>query len=101
MEPTPNTLADQAYAAVREDILRGRLRPGAALSRRRIAEELGMSLLPVAEALRRLEDDRLVESPPPPGPPGASPPPANGNQPSEFAKPPEPTSRRAFAHRRT
>jgi len=59
-----NSLADQAYAAIREDILRGRLRPGTPLSRRRLADELGMSLIPVAEALRRLEDDRLVESRP-------------------------------------
>jgi DNA-binding GntR family transcriptional regulator len=64
MESSSNSLADQAYEAVREEILRGRLRPGAALSRRRLAEELGMSILPVAEALRRLEDDRLVESRP-------------------------------------
>ena len=32
------------------------------MSRRRLAEDLGMSTVPVAEALRRLEDDRLVES---------------------------------------
>jgi DNA-binding GntR family transcriptional regulator len=62
MDLASNTLADQAYAAIREDILRGRLRPGTALSRRRLAEELGVSAVPVAEALRRLEDDRLVES---------------------------------------
>jgi DNA-binding GntR family transcriptional regulator len=53
MESSPNSLADQAYEAVREEILRGRLRPGARASRRRLAEELGMSILPVAEALRR------------------------------------------------
>ena len=57
-----NSLADQAYAAIRENILRGHLRPGTPLSRRRLAEELGMSIVPIAEALRRLEDDRLVES---------------------------------------
>ena len=62
MDESIDSLADQAYEAVREEILRGRLRPGAALSRRRLAEQMGMSLVPVAEALRRLEDDRLVES---------------------------------------
>lgn len=62
MDLPPNSLADDAYAAIREEILRGRLRPGTPLSRRRLAEELGMSIVPVAEALRRLEDDRLVES---------------------------------------
>src|SRR5213594_3698309 len=58
------SLADQAYLAIREDILRGQLRPGTALSRRRLARDLGMSVVPVAEALRRLEDDGLVESRP-------------------------------------
>lgn len=37
---------------------------GAPLSRRRLAAELGMSLLPVSEALQALERDRLVESRP-------------------------------------
>jgi GntR family transcriptional regulator, rspAB operon transcriptional repressor len=60
----PPSLADTAYVAIRETILRGQLRPGSALSRRRLAEELGMSVLPVTDALRRLEADRLVESRP-------------------------------------
>src|SRR5881397_237350 len=56
------SLADEAYAAIREEILRGQLRPGTPLSRRRLAQELGMSVLPVTDALRRLEVDGLVES---------------------------------------
>jgi DNA-binding GntR family transcriptional regulator len=56
------TLADEAYLAIRGEILRGQLRPGTPLSRRRLAHELGMSVLPVTDALRRLEDDGLVES---------------------------------------
>ena len=55
-------LADQAYLSIREEILRGRLRPGAPLSRRRLAHELNMSVVPVADALRRLEEAGLVES---------------------------------------
>ena len=55
-------LADRAYLSIREQILRGRLRPGAPLSRRRFARELGMSVVPVADALRRLEEAGLVES---------------------------------------
>jgi GntR family transcriptional regulator, rspAB operon transcriptional repressor len=55
-------LADRAYLFVREEILRGRLRPGAPLSRRRLARELDMSVVPVADALRRLEEAGLVES---------------------------------------
>src|SRR5438874_10136075 len=59
---SPVSLSDRAYAAIREEILRGQLRPGTPLSRRRLARELGMSVLPVTDALRRLEVDGLVES---------------------------------------
>jgi DNA-binding GntR family transcriptional regulator len=58
------SLAEEAYLAIRGEILRGVLRPGNALSRRRLAVQLGMSVLPVSEALRRLEEDGLVESRP-------------------------------------
>jgi DNA-binding GntR family transcriptional regulator len=56
------SLADEAYVAIREEILRGLLRPGTPLSRRRLARELKMSVVPVTEALRRLEEDGLVET---------------------------------------
>ena len=56
------SLADQAYFAIRDEILRGQFRPGRALSRRRLARDLGMSVVPVTEALQRLESDGLVES---------------------------------------
>jgi DNA-binding GntR family transcriptional regulator len=56
------SLSEQAYRAIREKILRGELGLGAPLSRRKIAAELGMSLLPVSEALNRLVDAGLVES---------------------------------------
>lgn len=55
-------LADEAFSAIREEILRGRLPPGTPLSRRRLAREFGMSVVPVADALRRLEEAGLVES---------------------------------------
>lgn len=58
------SLAEEAYVAIRDEILRGELRPGNPLSRRRLARQLGMSVLPVSEALRRLEEDGLVESRP-------------------------------------
>jgi DNA-binding GntR family transcriptional regulator len=58
------SLAEEAYVAIRDEILRGALRPGSALSRRRLAVQLGMSVLPVSDALRRLEEDGLVESRP-------------------------------------
>lgn len=49
---------------MRERVLKGEYPPGAALSRRRLADEFGMSLLPVAEALQRLVNEGLLESRP-------------------------------------
>lgn len=63
-EHAADTLAQRAYRLVRERILKGVYPPGAALSRRRLASELGMSLLPVAEALQRLVNEGLLESRP-------------------------------------
>lgn len=57
-------MAEQAYLAIREQILRGELALGAVLSRRRLARQLGMSMLPISEAVRRLESERLLESRP-------------------------------------
>lgn len=56
------SLNERAYTAIRHAILAGKLPPGSPLSRRRLAEELGMSTLPVADALSRLEGDGLVET---------------------------------------
>jgi DNA-binding GntR family transcriptional regulator len=58
------SLADHAYYVIREKILRGEIALGAPLSRRKLAVQFGMSLLPVAEALQALESDGLVESRP-------------------------------------
>jgi DNA-binding GntR family transcriptional regulator len=58
------TLAERAYLFLRERILRGEIRLGASLSRRKLAAELHMSLVPVSEALQRLESEGLVESKP-------------------------------------
>ncbi|MBM3793661.1 MAG: GntR family transcriptional regulator [Acidobacteria bacterium] len=58
------SLSEQAYLALRRGILTGDLPMGSALSRRKLAEELGMSIVPVAEALQRLEAEELVESRP-------------------------------------
>jgi DNA-binding GntR family transcriptional regulator len=55
------SLAREAYLAIRKEILKGHLRPGTPLSRRRLARELGMSIVPVTDALRRLEEAGLVE----------------------------------------
>ena len=58
------SLSSKAYLLIRERILRGELRPGQALSSRQLAKEFEMSLVPVSQALRQLESDKLVESRP-------------------------------------
>src|SRR5215813_7845931 len=59
-----SSLTEQAYLSIRERILRGQLALGAVLSRRRLAEELGMSMLPITEAVQRLEAEGLLKSRP-------------------------------------
>jgi DNA-binding GntR family transcriptional regulator len=58
------SLAAEAYTVVRRRILRGELAMGQVISRRKLAVELGMSFLPVSEALLRLEFEGLLESRP-------------------------------------
>jgi DNA-binding GntR family transcriptional regulator len=58
---TAPTLADQAYAALRRAILDGGLARGEKITERGLAELLNISPTPVREAMRRLEQDRLVE----------------------------------------
>src|SRR5262245_45649803 len=58
------SLSAEAYEVVRQRIARGELVLGQAISRRRPATELGMSFLPVTEALLRLEFEGLLESRP-------------------------------------
>ena len=59
-----NSLAGEAYSVVRQRIMRGELPIGQVISRRKIANELGMSFLPVSEALLKLEFEGLLESRP-------------------------------------
>jgi len=56
------SLSSEAYEIVRNRILRGELKLGQVISRRKLASELGMSFLPVSEALLRLEVEGLLES---------------------------------------
>ena len=58
------SLSEQAYHRIRNQILSGELLVGDMLSRRRLAEQFNMSFLPITEALRRLETEGLVESRP-------------------------------------
>jgi GntR family transcriptional regulator, rspAB operon transcriptional repressor len=60
----PGSLADQAYTRILDKILKGEYPLGAALSRRKLGLEFGMSFLPISEAIKRLEQEGLVESRP-------------------------------------
>src|SRR5213596_2050398 len=60
----PASLAAEAYTFVKRRILRGELVMGQVISRRKLAAELGMSFLPISEALQRLEFEGLLESRP-------------------------------------
>ena len=57
-------LPEQAYRAIRQQILLGRFRMGVPISRRQLAAELGMSIVPVSEAFQRLTQEGLIESKP-------------------------------------
>jgi DNA-binding GntR family transcriptional regulator len=58
------SLSENAYALIRNKILKGEFPLGAPLSRRKLAAEFDMSFLPISEAIHRLEGDGLVESRP-------------------------------------
>lgn len=57
----PSALVDEAYAALGEAIVDGRLRPGDRLRDVELAAYMGISRTPVREALQRLAAIRLVE----------------------------------------
>lgn len=55
------TTATQAYDAILELILDGTIGSGAPLRLQKLSDELGMSMMPIREALRQLESTGLVE----------------------------------------
>jgi DNA-binding GntR family transcriptional regulator len=57
-------LRDQAYATLLDAIVSGELAPGSRLRDQELAAEFGVSRTPIREALRRLEDEGLVQSVP-------------------------------------
>src|SRR5215469_12060464 len=59
-----SSLAERVYHLILDRMLRGNLPIGSVLSRRKLAEEFHMSLVPVAQALQRLEIEGLLESRP-------------------------------------
>jgi DNA-binding GntR family transcriptional regulator len=62
--PPTAALTDRAYAQLQSAIANLILRPGRELSERYVAEWLGMSRMPVREALLRLRDEGLVTAVP-------------------------------------
>ncbi len=56
----PKSLTEIVWVKLRDQIIHGDLALGAALSERRIAEELGVSKTPVREALAHLRSEGLV-----------------------------------------
>lgn len=56
----PASLPDYAYQKLLQAILSGQLRRGAPVRQEKVSAELGMSRLPVREALRRLDAEGLV-----------------------------------------
>lgn len=55
-----DTLADRAYQALRDAITAGELASGQKVTERGLAEKLAMSPTPIREAIRRLEQDGLL-----------------------------------------
>ena len=55
------SLAEQAYRAIREGIATGLFRAGERVTERGLAARLNVSATPVREALRRLEQEGLIE----------------------------------------
>lgn len=63
-EPFPEvsrqTLADRVYTQLRDSIINGKLADGTELNQVELAEQFGVSRVPVREALRRLQAEDLV-----------------------------------------
>jgi DNA-binding GntR family transcriptional regulator len=59
-ERNPKTLALYVLERLRSDIISSRYPPGTRLDQKLLAEELGVSLIPVREGLRQLEADGLI-----------------------------------------
>ena len=56
--------SDQAYTIIKNGILEGRLKPGEKLGKRSMAALCKVSVIPVIDALNRLENEGFVESSP-------------------------------------
>ena len=57
----PSLVADKVFTAIHEAIMSGELPAGARLRVRDLALQVGTSVMPVREAIRRLEEAGLAE----------------------------------------
>ncbi|XCP84679.1 GntR family transcriptional regulator [Roseburia hominis] len=62
MEPKKTSLADQAYAIIKQNILNLTYPPGMPLTEAKLTQELGMSRNPVRTALKMLQAEGLIVS---------------------------------------
>lgn len=58
------SLADQVFEHLETDILSGKYQKGESLTENKLSAELGVSRTPIREALRRLEQEHLIEEAP-------------------------------------
>jgi DNA-binding GntR family transcriptional regulator len=61
-ESAPTSRVDSAYRKLREAIIEGDYPPGSPLRHSELADAFGVSLIPIREAIRKLEVERLVDS---------------------------------------
>jgi DNA-binding GntR family transcriptional regulator len=54
------TIAQEVYARLHEDLIKGELSPGRKISIRKMAERYGVSTMPVREALNKLQSEGFV-----------------------------------------
>ena len=55
------SIADQIFDQLEHDILAGKYKRGEVLSETKLSEDLGVSRTPVREAIRRLEQEKIIE----------------------------------------
>ena len=63
-KPSARSMRDSVREAIRELVIGGELRPGDRLVERQLADRLGVSRVPVREALRQLAHEGLVDERP-------------------------------------
>lgn len=61
IEHKSNSLAEQVFDRLETDILSGKYQPGEILTELKLVGDLGVSRTPIREALRRLEQEHIIE----------------------------------------